>query len=216
MLWGVPAWEGESSNSMIAIINSGIANVRSVQKGFEREGFPARIIEDPGDLDGAGGAVLPGVGAFRRGMDYLREKGFLEPLQRWIESGKPLLGICLGFQLLCAESEEFGLHRGLNIFPGRVRRFPPGLKVPHMGWNSIRRERKIPLLQGIPEGSYFYFVHSYFLDSPDPAVVAGTTEYGISFPSVICRDNVYATQFHPEKSQRLGLRILSNFGGLVR
>jgi len=201
---------------MIAIINSGIANVRSVQKGFERMGFFASIIEDPAEIEGARAAVLPGVGAFKGGMDYLREKGFLEPLQRWIETGKPLLGICLGFQLLCAESEEFGLHRGLNIFSGRVRRFSKGLKVPHMGWNSIHIEKETPLLEGISEGSYFYFVHSYYLDGTDPSFVAATTEYGIPFPSVIWRDNVYATQFHPEKSQRLGLRLLRNFGELAR
>jgi len=202
---------------MIAIVNSGIANVRSVQKGFESMGFSARIIEDPRDLqEGIRAVVLPGVGAFRGGMDYLRDRGFLEPLMRWVEAGRPLLGICLGFQLLCAESEEFGLHRGLNIFPGRVKRFPQGLKVPHMGWNSIHLEKRVPLLEGIPEGSYFYFVHSYYLESPDPSFVAATTEYGTSFPAVICRENVYATQFHPEKSQRLGLKILKNFGGLVR
>jgi len=202
---------------MIAIINSGIANVRSVQKGFERMGFSARVIEDPLDLQREIRAVvLPGVGAFKGGIDYLHERGFLEPLREWIEAGRPLLGICLGFQLLCAESEEFGLHRGLHIFPGRVKRFPQDLKVPHMGWNSIRLEKRIPLLEGIPEDSYFYFVHSYYLDPPDPSIVAATTEYGISFPSVICRGDVYATQFHPEKSQNLGLQILKNFGGLAR
>jgi len=200
---------------MIAIVNSGIANVRSVQKGFETMGFSARIIEDPTGLRaGIRALVLPGVGAFRGGIDYLRNRGFLEPLSRWIEAGRPLLGICLGFQLLCAESEEFGHHEGLRVFPGRVKRFPQGLKVPHMGWNSIHLERNIPLLEGIPEGSYFYFVHSYYLDCPDPSLIAATTEYGAPFPSVICRGNVYATQFHPEKSQKLGLQILKNFGGL--
>jgi imidazole glycerol-phosphate synthase subunit HisH len=202
---------------MIAIINSGIANVRSVQKGFERMGFSARVVEDPNGLkEGIRAVVLPGVGAFRRGIDYLNNQGFLEPLLRWVEAGRPLLGICLGFQLLCGESEEFGLHRGLQIFPGRVKRFPQGLKVPHMGWNSLHLEKRVPLLEGIPEDSYFYFVHSYYLDSPDSSLVAATTEYGISFPSVICRDNVYATQFHPEKSQNLGLRVLRNFGELAR
>jgi len=200
---------------MIAIVNSGIANVRSVQKGFENMGFSARTVQDPGDLKGARALVLPGVGAFKGGMDYLQKRGFLEPLQRWIEAGKPVLGICLGFQLLCAESEEFGLHQGLNIFPGRVKRLPKGLKVPHMGWNSIHIVTQTPLLEGIPEGSYFYFVHSYFLDCPDPSMVAATTEYGISFSSMIWRDNVYATQFHPEKSQGLGLRLLKNFGELA-
>lgn len=201
---------------MIAIINSGIANVRSVQKGFERMGFLAKIVEDRHGLKEAGGVVLPGVGAFKGGIDYLRAKGLLDPLLRWIEEGKPLLGICLGFQLLCEESEEFGLHEGLKVFPGRVKRFPSGQKVPHMGWNSIHMERQIPLLEGIPEGSYFYFVHSYYLDSLDTSVVAATTSYGLSFPSVIWRGNVYATQFHPEKSQAFGLKILHNFGGLVR
>ncbi|MDH7499369.1 MAG: imidazole glycerol phosphate synthase subunit HisH [candidate division NC10 bacterium] len=201
---------------MIAIVNSGVANVRSVQKGFERMGFPASVVEEPTDLKAASALVLPGVGAFQGGMDSLGRRGFLEPLRRWIESGKPLLGICLGFQLLCGESEEFGLHQGLNLFPGRVKRFPGGLKVPHMGWNSIRIEREIPLLQGIPQGSYFYFVHSYYLDGTDPSLVAATTEYGISFPSVVGRGAIYATQFHPEKSQSWGLRILKNFGELIR
>jgi len=179
-------------------------------------GFSASVVEDPTDLKEAGAVVLPGVGAFQGGMSSLRTRGFLEPLQRWIESGKPLLGICLGFQLLCGESEEFGLHQGLNFFPGRVKRFPSGLKVPHMGWNSIRIEREIPLLQGIPQGSYFYFVHSYYLDGTDPSLVAATTEYGIPFPSVVGCGALYATQFHPEKSQRWGLRILKNFGELTR
>jgi glutamine amidotransferase len=202
---------------MIGIVNSGIANVRSVHKGFESTGFSARIIEDPRDLkEGIRAVVLPGVGAFKGGMDYLRKQGFLEPLLQWIEAGRPLLGICLGFQLLCAESEEFGLHQGLGIFPGRVKRFPQGLKVPHMGWNSVHLEKRISLLEGIPEASYFYFVHSYYLESPDSSFVAATTEYGTSFASVICRENVYATQFHPEKSQKLGLQILKNFGGLLR
>jgi glutamine amidotransferase len=201
---------------MIVIINSGVANVRSVQKAIEKAGLEAKIGEDPDDLRAAKGIVLPGVGAFRRGMEYLEQKGFVGPLRKWMEGDGPLLGICLGFQLLCAESEEFGLHRGLGLFPGRVKRFPRGLKVPHMGWNSIRLKKRDPLLEGIPEGSYFYFVHSYCLEETDPSLVLATTEYGIIFPSVVRRGRVYATQFHPEKSQALGLRLLQNFGKICQ
>jgi glutamine amidotransferase len=180
---------------MIAIIDSGIANLRSVQKGFERVGAEARIVEEPGALTGAAGIVLPGVGAFADGIAKLRTHGFVDPLRRAIERGTPVLGICLGLHFLFSESEEFGVHMGLDLLPGRVRRFDepalphPGaaarLKVPHMGWNRVRVERPAPILAGLPEEPFFYFVHSYYVEPADPEVTAGTTEYDIRFTSVI-------------------------------
>jgi glutamine amidotransferase len=205
----------------ITIIDYGMGNLRSVQKGFEKVGFDARVTDDPVVAAQADRLVLPGVGAFQDCMDNLREGGFIEPILRHVASGKPFLGICLGLQLLFSESEEFGLHRGLDVVPGRVRRFPADLrtddetlKVPHMGWNQIDLQRPSPLFEGLSGGESVYFVHSYYVDPVDPAVVASTTDYGLTFCSSIWRDNVMATQFHPEKSQQVGLRILENFGKL--
>ena len=204
---------------MIAIIDYGMGNLRSVQKAFEKVGFAAKVTADPADLRDAEKLVLPGVGAFKDCMDNLREGGFIEPIRRHVESGRPFLGICLGLQLLFSESEEFGHHQGLGIIPGRVVRFPADmhlageeLKVPHMGWNQIRLRQDAPLFQGVDESSAVYFVHSYYVIPDDPTVVATVTDYGIEFCSAIRRDNVMAVQFHPEKSQQLGLRILKNFG----
>ncbi|HET7853156.1 MAG TPA: imidazole glycerol phosphate synthase subunit HisH [Candidatus Methylomirabilis sp.] len=213
---------------MIAIIDSGIANLRSVEKGFEKVGVPARVVREPRLLRDAAGIVLPGVGAFADGIATLEKTGFIDPLLRAIGSGKPVLGICLGLHFLFSESEEFGLHKGLDLVRGRVRRFPgtvaapvpglqsPVLKVPHMGWNQVQLTREAPIMQGIPDGSYFYFVHSYYVEPEDTGVIAGVTEYGIPFTSMIWRDNLFATQFHPEKSQALGLQILANFGRLAQ
>jgi len=210
---------------MIAVIDSGIANLRSVQKAFERVGADARIVEDANALAGAAGIVLPGVGAFADGIGKLLSHGFVEPLRRAIEQGTPVLGICLGLHFLFSESEEFGRHRGLDLLPGRVRRFDEAalvqpdpsvrLKVPHMGWNQVRIERPAPILAGLPEDPFFYFVHSYYVEPADPAVTAGTTEYGIRFTSIIWQDNLFATQFHPEKSQATGLQLLRNFAALA-
>jgi len=204
---------------MIAIIDYGMGNLRSVQKAFEKVGFAAKVTADPADLRDAEKLVLPGVGAFKDCMDNLREGGFIEPIRRHVESGKPFLGICLGLQLLFSESEEFGRHQGLGIIPGKVVRFPADLrvageelKVPHMGWNQIRLRQDAPLFRGVADGSAVYFVHSYYVIPDDPTVVAAVTDYGIAFCSAIRRDNVMATQFHPEKSQQIGLRILRNFG----
>lgn len=211
---------------MIAIIDSGIANLRSVQKGLERVGHGARIVEDPRLLANAAGIVLPGVGAFADGIAKLTSHGFIEPLRRAIQQGKPVLGICLGLHFLFSESEEFGRHKGMDLLPGRVRRFAgdmpdpstPGgvLKVPHMGWNRVRIVRPAPILAGLPDEPFFYFVHSYYVEPADPAVTAGVTGYGIRFTSVIWRDNLFATQFHPEKSQASGLTLLKNFAALTR
>jgi glutamine amidotransferase len=204
---------------MITIIDYGMGNLRSVQKGFERLGFNARVTADPGDVERAGKLVLPGVGAFRDCMENLRAGGFVEPIKRHIEDGRPFLGICLGLQLLFTESEEFGRHQGLGIIPGRVVRFPAemrqrgeALKVPHMGWNQIAVRREAPIFKGVADGSSVYFVHSYYVVPEDDGVVATVTDYGIPFCSSIWRDNVMATQFHPEKSQQVGLTILKNFG----
>lgn len=210
---------------MIAIIDSGIANLRSVQKGFERVEADAKVVEDPRTLRDASGIVLPGVGAFADGISKLQDGGFVEPLLRAIEAGKPVLGICLGLHFLFSESEEFGHHAGLNIIKGRVVRFKnaavgairesPLLKIPHMGWNRIRIERQAPIFKGIPDGAFFYFVHSYYVQPEDKSVIAATTEYGLQFTSALWRDNLFACQFHPEKSQALGLQLLKNFASLT-
>ena len=210
---------------MIAIVDSGIANLRSVQKAFERVGHEAKVVEDPRLLKEARGIVLPGVGAFADGIAKLTRAGFIEPLLREIERGKPVLGICLGLHFLFSESEEFGRHPGLNLIPGKVVRFPhppvgPGkpsapLKVPLIGWVPIRIRKAAPLFVGIPDGSHFYFVHSYYVAPADAEVVAATATYGAPFAAVIWRENLMATQFHPEKSQALGLRLLKNFGDLT-
>lgn len=203
---------------MIAIIDYGMGNLRSVQKGFEKVGAQAVVTADPRTLLEAEKVVLPGVGAFRDCMTNLEQAGFVEPLLRMIAEGRPFLGICLGLQLLFTESEEFGSHKGLNVIPGRVLRFPEGmrdageeLKVPHMGWNQINFKKQSRVFEGIDDGSNVYFVHSYYVKPDDDAIIAAETEYGIEFCSAIWKDNIVATQFHPEKSQDVGLRILKNF-----
>lgn len=207
--------------SRITIIDYGMGNLRSVHKAIEQLGFSACVTDDPKTLAQAGHLVLPGVGAFKDCMDQLRAGGFIEPIQRHVQAGRPFLGICLGLQLLFSESEEFGRHQGLDLIPGRVVRFSADmraggeeLKVPHMGWNRIAIERPAPIYRGVQEGAFVYFVHSYYVVPEDPAVVATTTDYGIRFCSSIWRDNLMATQFHPEKSQQVGLAILKNFGEL--
>ena len=204
---------------MIAIIDYGMGNLRSVQKGFEKVGFDAVVTADPKVVLEAERVVLPGVGAFPDCMRNLEQGGFVEPLLKVIQGGRPFLGICLGLQLLFTESEEFGVHKGLDVIPGRVIRFPEGmeengeeLKVPHMGWNQLAIHSRPPVFAGIDEGTNVYFVHSYYVKPADQAVVAATTGYGIEFCAAIWKDNIVATQFHPEKSQEKGLRILKNFG----
>jgi len=205
---------------VIAIIDYDMGNLRSVANAFMRVGAAVSVTRDPLVIREADRVVLPGVGAFRDCMANLERFGLIEPVLRAIESGKPFLGICLGLQLLFEEGLEFGLHRGLGVLKGQVVRFdghmagPSGmsLKIPHMGWNDIRVEKESPLLKDIPPGSYFYFVHSYYALPSDPGDVnLATTEYGVRFTSAIEKDNIMATQFHPEKSQRLGLEIIKNF-----
>ncbi len=216
---------------MIAIIDYGMGNLRSVQKGFEKVGHAAVVTSDPKIIMDAGHVVLPGVGAFPDCMRNLEERGLLDVVPKVIGSGRPFLGICLGLQLLFTESEEFGIHRGLDIIKGRVVRFNPKtltppiplftkeggqgeLKVPHMGWNTLSIKKRPPVLEGVDDGSYFYFVHSYYVVPEDKGVAATTTNYGIDFVSSIWKDNIFASQFHPEKSQEKGLRILKNFGNI--
>jgi len=206
---------------MIAIVDYGMGNLRSVQKAFERIGYEARITNVPGDLKDASGVVLPGVGAFGKAMENLTRSGFVEAVLAAIERGKPYLGICLGLQLLLDESEErFSpdepFPKGLGVIRGRVRKFPPGLKVPQIGWNQLHTSRPGRLFRGIEDGAYVYFVHSYYAYPEDESVVATTTEYGVSFASSIERDHVMAVQFHPEKSSAVGLAILKNFGEVTK
>jgi glutamine amidotransferase len=206
---------------MIAIVDYGRGNLGSVRKALARVGEEVVITEDPRLVERAGALVVPGDGAFADAMQSLERLGLLEPIRAHIGAGRPYLGICLGYQLLFTESEEFGHAKGLDILPGAVRRFPAGLKVPHMGWNRVRlddRERgRLPVLDGVPNDAYFYFVHSYYpnpVDLRDCAVA--TCEYGVTFPAVLARGALVGTQFHPEKSQRWGLRLLENFAVTVR
>ncbi len=204
---------------MIAIVDYGVGNLRSVQKALERVGATAVVTSDPAALDAAQGVVLPGVGAFGDGMENLQARRLVAPVLRQVESRKPLLGICLGMQLLFEESEEMGLHQGLGLLPGRVVRFPDGeLKVPHIGWNQLRMMGTRPemaLLQDIQDGAYAYFVHSYYPVPAEPGDLLALTEYGLEFASVVGRGQIYGAQFHPEKSQDVGLRMLQNFACLV-
>ncbi|NTW66753.1 MAG: imidazole glycerol phosphate synthase subunit HisH [Nitrospirae bacterium] len=201
---------------MIAIIDYGMGNLRSVQKGFERMGREAVVTRDPRAILDAGKVVLPGVGAFPDCMRNLEEYGLIDAVQKSIASGKPFLGICLGLQLLFTESEEFGLSKGLDIIKGRVIRFKGAefkdLKIPHMGWNSASIRRRPPAMADVPDNNYFYFVHSFHVVPEEKGVIATTTNYGIDFVSSVWKDNIFAVQFHPEKSQALGLSILKRFG----
>ena len=201
---------------MIAIIDYGMGNLRSVQKGFKKVGHEAVVTDDPDRVAAAPKVVLPGVGAFEDAMAELRRRGLIEPVLESIRSGKPFLGICLGLQLLFETSHEHGRHQGLGVLPGEVVRFdlPPQFSVPHMGWNQVTVRRRAPILDGIEEGTYFYFVHSYYVVPAQPEVIATETDYPEPFCSMVWRDNLYATQFHPEKSQANGLRLLRNFAEL--
>jgi imidazole glycerol-phosphate synthase subunit HisH len=199
---------------MIAIIDYGMGNLRSVQKAFERVGCEAVVTREPGQIHSARGVVLPGVGAFSACMENLNRFGLIEPICVAVRGKKPFLGICLGFQLLFSESEEFGRQQGLNLFSGKVVGFHSndGLKVPHMGWNSLEKKKECAFLEGISSGEFVYFVHSFYVVPEDASVIATDTEYGSSFVSSIATESLFACQFHPEKSQEIGLRILSNFG----
>jgi len=202
----------------VVIVDYDRGNLRSVQKGFEAQGVPARISREPKEIADASHVVLPGVGAFADCMANLTRFGLVDPVARAIEAGRPFLGICLGMQLLFSESAEFGPTPGLGIIPGLVEPFPTGmredgtrLKVPHMGWNRLHLTGDCPIFADTPEGTYAYFVHSYHAVPDELQVAAATTQYGILFVSAVWKDNVVACQFHPEKSDRAGLAMLGRF-----
>lgn len=200
---------------MIAIVDYGMGNLRSVEKGFKKVGVDARVTSNPGIIDDADAVVLPGVGAFKDCIRNLNDLSLTDAVVRAINKGKPYLGICLGLQVLFSESEEFGACRGLDIFRGKVVRFQIQEKVPHMGWNNVRLLRRPPIMRDIPDMAYLYFVHSYYVVPEDTNIVAATTNYGVTFTSMVWKDNIFATQFHPEKSQGLGLQLLKGFGEFV-
>lgn len=206
-----------------------MGNLRSVEKGFLKIGIKATVTNSPEVVDNADGVVLPGVGAFRECMKGLSSLNLTDSIVSAIKNNKPYLGICLGLQILFSEAEEFGMCRGLDIFKGKVVKFDfrsesaisyqkskiKNLKVPHMGWNEIKLKKNNPVLNGIQDRTYFYFVHSFYVTSDDDSVVSTTTDYGVEFVSMICKDNIFAVQFHPEKSQIPGLKLLENFGKIV-
>jgi imidazole glycerol-phosphate synthase subunit HisH len=200
----------------ITVVDFGAGNLRSVQRALEANGLHACVTSEPKDVEAAQGLILPGVGSSNDAMKALRKLDLVEPLRAYAASGRPFLGVCLGLQLLYEWSEEGGGVECLGLLPGAVKRFPnqPGLKVPQIGWNAVQLTAEHPLLDGIPNGSYFYFVHSYYAE-PDPSVTLGQSEHGVPFAAIVGRDNVQATQFHPEKSADFGLRIYANFGRIV-
>jgi len=195
----------------VAIIDYGVGNLRSVEKAFLAAGAEAVVSADERVLRRAERLVLPGVGAFRACMNALGERGFGELVRERAGEGTPLLGVCVGMQMLFEESEEFGVAAGLSLLPGRVRKFPADLRVPQVGWNQVAWKRPHPLAEGIADRSFFYFVHSYFCEAADAGDALGETEYGLTYASVVARANVCGAQFHPEKSQAAGLRLLRNF-----
>lgn len=202
---------------MIVIVDYGMGNLKSVYKAFKKIGIESKISSLPTDIENASAIVLPGVGAFRDCINNLSNLSLTDAIIKSIKKGKPYLGICLGLQILFSESEEFGSSSGLGIFPGRVVRFPDsGLKIPHMGWNSVIFKKKPPIFTDIQDNSYFYFVHSYFVVPEDSSIIAGMTNYGDDFTSMTWKDNIIATQFHPEKSQQLGLKVLRGFSDFVK
>jgi glutamine amidotransferase len=208
--------------SAIGVVDYGMGNLRSVSKALESLGFKTLVSGDPKALFPCRGIVFPGVGAFRDCMGNVARQGLLPFLREYLASGRPFLGICVGMQMLFSESEEFGRHEGIGFFRGKVVRFPPDmpagdggvLKVPHMGWNEVEVTGDSPVLRGIPSGTYFYFVHSYYAVPEDSGTVACRTSYGVPFAAAVERGNRLAVQFHPEKSQSAGLRLLGNFGRL--
>jgi glutamine amidotransferase len=201
---------------VIAVVDYGRGNLGSVEKALSGLGMRAVVTQDPRVVADAEAVTLPGDGAFHDAMATLQSLGLLDPIRACLDDGRPFLGICLGYQLLFTESEEFGQGKGLDVIPGAVRRFPSGLKVPHMGWNQVEPQGDLRLFEGIPAGAHFYFVHSYFPETSDPSLSVATCTYGVTFPAAVERGALFATQFHPEKSQRWGRRLLENFAAFVR
>jgi glutamine amidotransferase len=195
----------------VVIVDYGAGNLRSVARAVAHVGFEPAVTSDPYDVKTADALILPGVGAAADTMRNLREHQMVEPVREYIASGRPFFGVCMGQQALLSVSEEGGEHECLGVIPGRVKKLPGGQKVPHMGWNQVRQRTPHPIFDEIPDESYFYFVHSYYPEPADPSVVVGETEYGVTFASVLARDNIVATQFHPEKSGEMGLRMYRNF-----
>jgi glutamine amidotransferase len=196
---------------MITVVDYKLNNLRSIENTLRRLGHDVEVTSDPEKVRTASRLILPGVGAFRDAMKNLEDFGLVEPFVQKVQSGTPTLGICLGMHLLFSESEEFGLHRGLDLLPGRVRRIPEGVHVPHMGWNQLQLHQSDPLLNGIEPGNFVYFVHSYYAEPSSKDILLASVNHGINFAAIVHRGNIWATQFHPEKSQKVGERLLDNF-----
>lgn len=204
---------GSHMEGRVVVVDYGAGNLRSVARALAYVGADPLVSDDPAAIAAAGAVVLPGVGAAADTMSNLRGRDLVRPINEYLAAGRPFLGVCMGLQALLEFSEEGGGHDCLGFFPGAVRQFPreSGLKIPHMGWNTVDWRRAHPVTEGIPSGRYFYFVHSYYPSTPDPGLVLGETSYGLTFPSVLASGYVVATQFHPEKSGPDGLRLYRNF-----
>jgi len=200
---------------MIGIVDYGRGNLRSVEKALEKLGYAVKVMTSPQEVNQVQGIILPGVGAFADAMKALETGKWLAPLQAYVQAGNPFLGICLGMQLLFKIGEEHGEHEGLGFLEGRVIKFPVGLKIPHMGWNTLDIVYPNVICENIPDHAHFYFVHSYYADPEDKSCIAATSDYGLCFPALVGKDNVWGAQFHPEKSSPWGLVMLDNFGKWV-
>ncbi len=196
---------------MIAIVDYGAGNLRSVANAVTKLGYQPKITNNPGEVISAQAVILPGVGAAADTMENLKRLGMVNPIRQLIAEGRPFFGVCIGLQILFAGTEEGGWHECLNIIPGRVKKLPPGLKIPHIGWNQVKQRFSHPVFDSIPDGANFYFVHSYYVEPEDESLIAGETDYGIPLCSIIARGNLVATQFHPEKSGEVGLKLYDNF-----
>ena len=198
----------------IAIIDYGVGNLRSVEKAFTSQGIDAVVTSDEKQLRAADKLVLPGVGAFKACMDGVKARGFDELVLDAAKAGKPIIGLCVGLQMMFDEGHEFGVHKGLGLMPGRVVKFPEKLRVPHIGWNQVEFKRDHAVFSGLPSQTFFYFVHSFYVESADQTCVLGETDYGMRYASICGRDNIVGVQFHPEKSQSAGLKLLKNFASM--
>ena len=198
-------------NKKVLVIDYGAGNLRSVTNAFAKLGYEPIITNSGTDIRKAPAVILPGVGAAAEAMENLKNLGLIEPIRQYVAEGRPFFGVCLGLQILLSETEEDGKHDCLNIVSGKVKRLPPGLKTPHMGWNQVKQMKEHPVFEGIPDETNFYFVHSYYAAPDDTSVVLGETDYGINFCCAVAKENLVATQFHPEKSGEPGLRMYDNF-----
>jgi glutamine amidotransferase len=203
--------EKDEMDKMVAIIDYGAGNLRSVANAVKRLGYHPGVTSEPGEVLDAAAVILPGVGAAADTMDSLEKLDMIDAIWQLVQQGRPLFAVCVGLQILLSGTEEGGWHECLGVIPGKVRRLPQGLKIPHIGWNQVKQTLTNPVFEGIPDEANFYFVHSFYAEPEDMSVVAGTTDYGVSMCSMIIRDNLMATQFHPEKSGEDGLRMYANF-----